>query len=251
MDYNLNDIVDLLDILRGENGCAWDKQQTFASLKNYLLEEAYEVAEAIDDCDNPALKEELGDLLFHIMFHIHMAEEENIFTFEELKQGILDKMKGRHPHIFGDISTDDPKVILKNWERIKKETRRAKKSSAVDGVPRDFPTMLRARRICEKAANVGFEWLSERGFIEKIEEELEELCNAKTHDEREEELGDLLFALINLSRFYDLDPEKALKRTTTKFIERFKSLEEKVDHNLEGHTLNELIDFWKESKDKA
>jgi tetrapyrrole methylase family protein / MazG family protein len=251
MDYNLNDIIDLLDILRGENGCAWDKQQTFASLKNYLLEEAYEVAEAIDEQDNPALKEELGDLLFHIMFHIHMAEEERIFTFDEIKQSILDKMKGRHPHIFGDISTNDTKVILKNWERIKKETRRVERSSAVDGVPREFPTMLRARRICEKAANVGFEWPSEKEFMQKIDEELLELCNAKTHDEREDEMGDLLFALINLSRFYDVDPEKALKRTTSKFIDRFKSLEERTNHHLDGHTLDELIDFWKESKGKA
>ena len=180
-----------------------------------------------------------------------MAEEEKIFTFDEIKQGILDKMKGRHPHIFGDISTNDTKVILKNWERIKKETRRSDKNSAVDGVPRDFPTMLRARRICEKAANVGFEWPSEKEFIQKIEEELLELKDANTPDEREEEMGDLLFALINLSRFYDIDPEKALKRTTAKFIERFKSLEEKTFHHLEGHTLDELIGFWKESKGKG
>lgn len=246
--YDLNDIFELLDILRGENGCAWDRQQTFESLKNYLLEEAYEVAEAIEDEDYEAFKEELGDLLFHIMFHIHMAEEKEIFTFDAIKEGLLNKMRLRHPHIFGDIETEDPKVILKNWESIKKQTRRKAKSSTLDGVPRDFPVLLKARRLQEKAANVGFDWPKAEQVLNKIEEEIRELRASLSAEKMEEELGDLLFAVVNLSRFYKVDPEKALKGTISKFDRRFRYIEEKTNHKMTEYSLEKLEEIWQEAK---
>ena len=251
---NFYKLVEVMKRLRGENGCPWDKKQNHKSLKPYLIEETYEVISAIDKGDDEELKEELGDLLLQIVFHAQIASEEGRFTIDDVAQTIVDKLIRRHPHVFGDVKVNGAEEVLQNWEKIKKDEG---KSSIFDGVPDGLPALLKARRVQEKAKRVGFDWDNIGGTLDKVEEEFKELRNAiesGSKEDIEEEFGDLLFSLVNVSRFLGIDAEDALRKTIDKFMKRFRLLEEKVkrqgDKELENHTLEELDKIWDEVKDE-
>ncbi len=250
------ELVEIMARLRGENGCPWDREQTSESIKPYLIEETYEVLEAIDEQDPEKLREELGDLILQIVFHARMAEEVRAFTIAEVLAGINDKLIRRHPHVFGDVKADTAQEVLFNWEQIKKQERQnAKgKASILDGVPRELPALLRAHRLQEKASRVGFDWKEAREVFQKVEEELAELRAAiqeERSDRMEAELGDLLFSLVNLSRFLAVNPEEALRKTIARFIARFRYIEEELagrGKSLRHATLQEMDALWAEAK---
>ncbi len=231
--------------------CPWDKEQTHDSIKAATLEETYEAVEAIDNKDYDSLRDELGDMLLHIVFHSVIAEENNEFMLTEVIEGITNKLIRRHPHIFGDVKVKDSKEIEKNWEAIKL---REGKKSLLDGVPKSLSSLLRAYRIQEKASKIGFDWENKEDVWEKVEEELTEFKEAEKNgsiEKIEEELGDLLFSLVNYSRFLKINPENALRRANEKFIKRFSYVEEKINssgNNLVDATLEEMDKFWEESK---
>ena len=231
--------------------CPWDKEQTHDSIKAATLEETYEAVEAIDNKDYDALRDELGDMLLHIVFHSVIAEENNEFKLTDVIKGITEKLIRRHPHIFGDVKVKDSKEIEKNWEAIKLQEG---KKSLLEGVPKSLSSLLRAYRIQEKASKIGFDWEKKEDVWEKVEEELKEFKEAEQSgdmERTEEELGDLLFSLVNYSRFLKINPENALRRANDKFIKRFSYVEEKINssgNNLVNATLEEMDKFWEESK---
>jgi tetrapyrrole methylase family protein / MazG family protein len=228
--------------LRAPNGCPWDREQTHQSLRTYLIEEAYEVVEALESGDDAKFAEEMGDLLLQIVFHSQIAREEGRFTVAEVIREIHDKMIRRHPHVFGKTRAKDSAEVLRNWEHIKAEERRAnadqgdakpttgapKEDSLLDGVSRALPATLEGFQLTRKASRIGFDWEDAGGVLEKVQEETEELKKTLQEPEqlkREEELGDLLFAAVNLSRFLKIDPEIALKKANAKFSRRFREME--------------------------
>ena len=231
--------------------CPWDKEQTHDSIKAATLEETYEAVEAIDNKDYDALRDELGDMLLHIVFHSVIAEENNEFKLTDVIKGITEKLIRRHPHIFGDVKVKDSKEIEKNWEAIKLQEG---KKSLLEGVPKSLSSLLRAYRIQEKASKIGFDWEKKEDVWVKVEEELKEFKKAEQSgdmERTEEELGDLLFSLVNYSRFLKINPENALRRANDKFIKRFSYVEEKINssgNNLVDATLEEMDKFWEESK---
>jgi len=245
--------------LRGENGCPWDREQTHASIKPYLLEETYEVLESIDENDPAKLEEELGDLALQVVFHAQMADEAGLFTIADVLRGINEKLRRRHPHIFGDVKADTAQEVLFNWEQIKKlEREKAQgRASLLDGVPRELPALLRAHRLQEKASRVGFDWNEARQVFQKVEEELAELqaaMESEQPDRMEAELGDLLFSLVNLGRFIAVNPEDALRKTIARFIARFQYIEEELAKRgtAPGQvTLEEMDALWAEAKAKG
>lgn len=242
--------VETIEILRGPNGCPWDKKQTLKSMKGNLLEETYEVIEAIDNDNWEELKSELGDLLLQVVFLSNIAKEKGKFNIEDVIVGIDDKMKRRHPHIFSDLENNlTADEVLRNWEKIKKdEDIHRDRESLLDGIPESFPALLKAEKVQKKVARVGFDWDSYEEIIEKVEEELEELkieVNNSTN-KIEEEMGDLLFTVVNLSRYLKINPELCLDKAVTKFKDRFKYIEEKCDiMDTDREKLNKL---WEESK---
>lgn len=253
------ELVQIMARLRGENGCPWDREQTHASIKPYLLEETYEVLESIDENDPAKLEEELGDLALQVVFHAQMADEAGLFTIADVLRGINEKLRRRHPHIFGDVKADTAQEVLFNWEQIKKlEREKAQgRASVLDGVPRELPALLRAHRLQEKASRVGFDWNEARQVFQKVEEELAELRAAMENeqpDRMEAELGDLLFSLVNLGRFIAVNPEDALRKTIARFIARFQYIEEELARRgaAPGQvTLEEMDALWAEAKAKG
>lgn len=253
------ELTEIMARLRGENGCPWDREQTSESIKPYLVEETYEVLEAIDEQDPTKLKEELGDLMLQIVFHAQMAEEAGDFTIGDVLTAINDKLIRRHPHVFGDVKAETAQEVLFNWEQIKQAERRREKGQAsfLDGVPRELPALLRAHRLQEKASRVGFDWKEAQEVFRKVEEELNELRAAmqgQAADRVEAELGDLLFALVNLSRFLAVNPEEALRKTIARFIARFRYIEEALarrGRKLGQASLEEMDALWAEAKAKA
>ena len=249
-------LVEVMDRLRAEDGCPWDREQTHASLKPFLLEEAYEVLEAIDLQDDEELCSELGDLLLQVVFHAQIAREEDRFCAADVCRAIVDKLVRRHPHVFGDGRADSPDQVLANWEEIKREERssRAEPASILDGVPRHLPALLRAQRLQAKAARVGFDWPHIDGPLDKVEEEFAELRQAWNRgdgEEVEEEFGDLLFALVNTGRFLDLCPEDALRRAADKFESRFRAVEtvlKEQKKDIDEVTLKEMDRIWDQVK---
>jgi len=247
----MNEIIKLVEIvkkLRSPNGCDWDKEQTHESLVPYLLEETYEVIEAIDNKDYSSLKEELGDLILHVVFQAELANEKNKFSIEDSIKNVNNKLIDRHPHIF---SNDKDKSWEKgNWELSKQKEK--KRNSILDGVPIALPALLRSRRIQEKAASVGFDWDNIKQVFEKVEEEVSELQQAlKTNKGIDEELGDVLFSIVNLSRHLDINPENSLKRSIDKFSLRFKRIESDLRNkkiNINDLTLKELDEIWEKNK---
>ena len=243
---------ELLQIMyRLRNECSWDKEQTFDSIKASTLEEAYEVVEAIDEKNYDELKSELGDLLLHIVFHSVMAEEKKLFTINEVIDSIKDKLVRRHPHVFDNLEVKDNKEIEKNWEKIKMQEGR---KSLLEGLPKALPQLQRAARMQEKVSKIGFDWENKEDVWEKVLEEIDELKEIeKTGNkvEIEKELGDIFFSLINYSRFIGINPENALRKTNTKFINRFNYVEEqlnKIDKKVTDSNLEEMDKYWEESK---
>ncbi len=241
--------------LRGENGCPWDREQTRESLKPFLVEEAYEVLEAIDEKNPEAIREELGDLLFQIVFHCRIAEERGEFDIADVIDRIGRKMIARHPHVFGDADYKTSEEVLVNWEAQKKREGK-QRESILEGIPGTLPSLLRAHRIQDRASRVGFDWEKVEDVFPKLEEELEEFRAAlkgKKQEEIEDELGDVFFMLVNISRFVGINPEDALRKTISKFISRFRYIEMSAadeGKSLSDMSLAEMDELWDEAKKK-
>lgn len=246
----IDELLQIMATLRGPEGCPWDKEQTHESLKPYVVEEAYELLEAVDSGVNGNIREELGDLLLQIIFHSQIASEESRFDFDDVVAGINEKLVRRHPHVFGDEKAVDGAQALRNWERIKEETEGKK------GTRRhpDTPILHRALRMQEKAVSLGFDWEETCQLYDKIQEEVKEVQEAVAGEDRQkitEEIGDLLFMTVNLSRFLDIHPEDALERSLVKFSARFRNMEvmaEKDGRSLEEMPLEEMEEYWQEAK---
>jgi MazG family protein len=264
MSKPFDELVAVMERLRAPGGCPWDHEQTYASLSQYLLEEAYETFDAIQEAektgDTTNLKEELGDLLLQVIFHSTIGKERGDFTIDEVCEGVTQKLILRHPHVFGDAKLHRAQDVLDNWDRLKADERAAsgkkEKSgdSILDEVPVHFPGLLEALKVTKRAAKVGFDWRSEDEVFEKIDEEIGELRLARAEDDSdhvEDEIGDLLFAVVNLARKLDVEPETALKRTNRKFRQRFKYIEKQLrakDQKLEDSSLEEMDALWNEAK---
>jgi tetrapyrrole methylase family protein / MazG family protein len=257
MDKQLNGfdrLMELMRKLRGPDGCPWDAEQDHSSLKRYLLEETYEVIEAIDSGSASMLKEELGDLLLQVAFHTVIAEERRAFTINDVLDVLCDKLVRRHPHVFADLQIDDIAGLIENWERIKKVEKGDERRSILSGVPPTLPALLKAQKISEKAARAGFDWDHVDGVFSKVMEELKELEEtifSGDQDRMESELGDLLFAIVNLGRFLSINPEDALRKTIERFMRRFGHIENTLHSKGRGFnetSLEEMESLWDEAK---
>lgn len=229
--FDMAPLVEVMARLRSPGGCPWDAEQTHASLRRYIVEEVYEVLEAIDEEDPAHLCEELGDLLLQIVFHARMAEECRLFGMQDVVDRVVEKLVRRHPHVFGDINVRDAAEVIINWDAIKRKEKEKRPESALEGVPKGLPALLRANKIQLKAAKVGFDWTDVAPVWEKVAEELAELSEAAQSGDTkhtEEELGDLLFAVVNLGRFLGVESEVALNRANNKFVRRFRGMEDAV-----------------------
>lgn len=251
MNYpNLEKLIDIIKTLRSENGCAWDREQTHYSLKKNMIEEAYEAVDAIEDNDANHLKEELGDVLLQVVLHSQIAKEAGEFTIEDVAKGISDKLIHRHPHVFGDVKVSSTSEILDNWEKLKAEEKKHR-TSVMDGVSRSQAALMSAQKISKKAVSVGFEWPNEESLWECFESEVCEFKDAiKNHDKEnaEEELGDILFAAVNLARWNKIDAEQALLKANRKFMHRFRKMEELAQKPLNEHSFEEYDNLWKQAK---
>lgn len=265
MATKIEELLAVMERLRDpENGCPWDRQQNYESIAPYTIEEAYEVADAIDRKDIKALKSELGDLLFQVVFHARIAEEDNDFSFNDVVETITEKMVRRHPHVFSDMSFEDAEAQTANWEAHKEQERskKAKKEgrlvSVLEDVPVNLPSLMRAEKLTKRAARVGFDWPETAQVVAKIDEELAEV-KAEISDNAslnriEDEIGDLLFTVANLARHFKLDPEHALKRTNRKFIDRFQYVERSLNEageRPESVSLERMESLWQDAKIKS
>ncbi len=254
----LDELKKIMKILRSENGCNWDKKQNFNSLKEFILEESYEVVEAIEEKNFENLKEELGDLLFNIFFFSEIASEQKLFQIEDVAKVINEKLIRRHPHVFNKTENLSADEVLVNWNKIKEEEKKSepKKDSILDSIPKAFPALIRAEKIQSKAKSVGFDFENIDDVKKKVFEELEELFSeiqSGDKSKQEEELGDVLFSVVNLSRFLKISPEIALKSSIKKFENRFKDLEKLVhskDKKWDEYSLKELDELWEQVKRK-
>ena len=249
-------LLDIMDRLRVE--CPWDREQTFESLRNNTIEETYELVDAITDRDFDGIRQELGDLLLHIVFYSKMGDELGKFNITEVIDRLCDKLIYRHPHVFGEVDADNPEKVKYNWEQLKlKEKKR--KGGVLGGVPQSLPAMVKAYRIGEKAASAGFDWEKREEVWEKVREELAEVeaemsgetGSSKSSENLEEEFGDLLFSLINVSRLYKIDPEMALERCNKKFIRRFSHVEQRAKESgldMKNIGMEQMEAWWQESK---
>lgn len=245
------ELVSIIARLRGRDGCPWDKQQTNETLKPGLIEESYEIIDAIDEKNDEKLEEELGDLLMQILLNSQIAQDEGRFNICGVIKKINEKLLRRHPHVFGEVQVRDAQEVLKNWEMIKRqEYSNRDRESLVDGVPSHLPALMMARKVQAKASRVGFDWEKSEDVLKKVEEEMEELkesIDAAQPEGIEEEIGDILFSIVNLSRFLNVDPEDALRKTTAKFIRRFKQMESEIaakGKSITDYNLTELDKFW-------
>lgn len=249
------ELVSIMARLRSPGGCPWDREQTHQTLRPYLIEEAYEVLDALDNGDDGDFREELGDLLLQVVFHAQIANEEKRFDIHDVARAINDKLVRRHPHVFGDTRADTADEVLTNWEKIKREEKGEEdRKSVLDDLPAGMPALLRAYRIQEKVARVNFDWDDVKEVLEKVGEEIVELRGALEQGDRakiEEEMGDLLFSLVNLSRHLKVPPEDALRMSNDKFIRRFRYIEAALElkgESLERTTFEELDALWDEAK---
>ncbi|WP_072888488.1 bifunctional methyltransferase/pyrophosphohydrolase YabN [Tepidibacter formicigenes] len=252
--YDVFDLEEIMEKLRGENGCSWDKKQTHESLKPYVIEEAYELVEAIEKDDLEEMIEELGDILLQVIFHCQIGKEEGYFDLREVSAKICEKLIYRHPHVFGEENFNEEE-FNKKWEELKKEEKGEKTvTESLERIPKHLPSLIKSNKVQKKAALVGFDWDNIDDVYKKIEEEYKEVIDAHRHGNIqyiEEEIGDLLFSIVNLSRFLNIDPEQALNNTTKKFIKRFSFIENsalKTGKKLEEMTLEEMDDLWNKSK---
>jgi len=248
-------LVQIVAALRSENGCPWDKEQTHSTLASSLIEEVYEVIEAIDANNPSKLKEELGDLLMQVMLHVQIAKGDGKFDICDVIKSITEKLIRRHPHVFGDLEVEDAKEVLSNWEAIKRtEEGYEDRKSLLDGIPAQLPSLLLARKIQSKVSRVGFDWKCAEEVLPKIQEELNELkacLNSNDQSAIEMEIGDLIFSIVNLSRFLNVEPEDALRKTNAKFIRRFKMMEAEMERqkkNFDDFDLEGLDELWEKAK---
>lgn len=267
MSKSFDELVAVMARLRAPGGCPWDAEQTYASLSQYLLEEAYEAFDAIHEADATGdithLKEELGDLLLQVVFHSTIGAERGEFTIDEVAEGVANKLVLRHPHVFGDAKLDSAAAVLDNWDTLKANERKATgkeekvRESILDEVPVHFPALLEGLKITKKAAKVGFDWTDTKQIFDKLDEEVAEIKVAIENEDCrniDEEIGDLLFVVVNLARRLDVEPETALKKTNRKFRKRFKYIEDELKsqgRTLGDSTLDEMDTLWDQAKARA
>jgi MazG family protein len=254
MKRTFDDLVRLMIRLRGPDGCPWDRKQSLPDLKPFVIEESYEVVDAIDQDDRAALAEELGDLLLQAVFIAEITREEGTFDIYDAITAIHDKLVRRHPHVFGDVEANDAEQVLVNWEKLKQDERKAENKSVLSGVPQAMPALLKASRLTEKAARVGFDWRRTDDVFDKLDEEIGELRDAVAAGDAEhihEEIGDLLFTIANIARKVNVNAEEALQSTNRKFMRRFQSMEAQVrerGQNLDQLELEEMDRLWDAAK---
>lgn len=252
MSKELEKFIATVAKLRAPDGCPWDKEQTHETLRKCLLDETYELLEAIDENSPEKMREELGDVLLQVALHAQIASEENKFSFDDVAKDITDKLIRRHPHVFGDVIVNGSHEVLVNWEKIKKEEK--KRESHVDDIPDALPALFKAEKIQHRVAKVGFDWPNTKPVLDKVEEEFKEFREALEkgdHDNAQEELGDILFALVNVARHHKICAEDALRGTITKFGKRFKFIEQelkKLGKDVRTSSLQEMDKLWEESK---
>lgn len=250
--YTFGDLIDIMKVLRGKNGCPWDIAQDHQSIKYALLEEACEAMESLDNKSYDAFADELGDVLLQVVFHSQIASENGTFTIDDVLYHICNKLITRHTHIFGNDKTDNSKEALDLWEQNKKAEKGLKTNTEImRDVCSYLPQLIRAEKVQKKAANVGFDWDNVDGAYDKLKEEIGELSKATSKEDIEEEFGDLLFSCVNVARFLQINPEDALKKATDKFINRFEKVEimaKDSGRNLEEMTLSEMDDLWDKAK---
>jgi len=260
MDETLNSLSKLIkitDTLMGEDGCPWDKVQTRESLKPYLVEETYEVLEALDENDPEKIKDELGDLLYQILFHSKISSLKGEFDFRDVIDNLSEKMVRRHPHVFKDAKLSTPDQVIEQWEDIKKkEKNKTNQKSILDSIPKNLPSLIRAQKIQKKAAKEGFDWEKINDVFKKLDEEIlefKEAVLAKKNMDIQSEIGDIIFVITNISKFYKIDAEEALRSTNNKFIKRFHYIEQKLEEKgktLKDSSLEEMEHYWQEAKNK-
>lgn len=253
-DKRLEATARLLEVMnRLRRDCPWDREQTFDSLRSNTIEETFELADAISGHNMESIKEELGDLLLHVVFYSKLGEEQGAFDFGDVANALCDKLIYRHPHVYGEIHADTPDEVKANWEALKLR-KKNRKSGTLGGVPRSLPAMVKAYRMGEKAAGAGFDWQKKEDVWDKVKEEIGEVeaeMKAGRKEPLESEFGDLFFALVNASRLYGVDPEAALDRTNKKFIRRFNYMEQQAEalgHSLHELTLDRMEELWQEAK---
>ncbi|MBE7064125.1 MAG: nucleoside triphosphate pyrophosphohydrolase [Ruminococcaceae bacterium] len=253
MRYDFQDLIDIIARLRGEGGCPWDAEQTHESLKKNMIEEAYEATEAIDSGNGAKMADELGDLLLQIVFHAQIGKEDNAFTIDDVTTAVCEKMIRRHPHVFADVTVENSDEVLANWEEIKKKENGQKSTTeSMQSVSRYLPALMRAAKVQSKAAKVGFDWTKPQEALEKVREEADELSAALSDNTNiTEEIGDLLFAAVNVARLAGVDAEEALTAATEKFIRRFSFVEnaaQNAGRTLSDMPLEEMDGLWNQSK---
>jgi len=251
MNYpELERLIEIIAILRSENGCKWDREQTHRSLRSNMLEEAYEAVDAIDDNNIENLKEELGDVLLQVILHAQIAKDEKNFDIEDVAREINRKLIHRHPHVFGDKKINSTDEILQAWDELKKEEKKDR-TSILDGISKSQSALMSANKISKKVVKIGFEWDSIESLKKCIEseyKEFEEVAEINNFDKMEDEMGDIFFATVNFARWYGIDPEQALLRANKKFIQRFKKMEELAIKPLEQYSYEEYDDLWRKAK---
>lgn len=247
---NLEKLIETVRILRSPEGCEWDREQTHKSLRPNMLEEAYEAVDAIDSNDMTNLKEELGDVLLQVLLHSQIADDEGQFNIDDVSKVLNEKLIHRHPHVFGNQKVSSTDEILNNWELLKKEEKKDRKS-AMDGISKSQSALMSAQKISKRAVKTGFEWPDEEALLLCIKSEFDEFktaCQKCDKDNMEEEMGDILFAVVNLARWHKIDAEQALLKANKKFISRFRKMEELKDKPLEEYTFEEFDRLWKRAK---
>lgn len=251
MYKNLEKLIETVEILRSENGCKWDREQTHSTLKPNMLEEAYEAVDAINNNDMKHLKEELGDVLLQVILHSQIASENGDFNIEDVAKELKEKLIRRHPHVFGTVNVSSTDEIIDNWEQIKKQEK-LHRTSVMDGISKAQSALMSAQKISKKAVKTGFEWPNEKTLYECVFSEFEEFqqaCKKEDNEHMEEEMGDILFAVVNLARWNKIDAEQALLKSNKKFITRFKIMEKLAEKPLEEYSFEEFDALWKQAKE--
>ena len=247
---NLEKLVDILAVLRSENGCPWDREQTHKTLRPNMLEEAYEAVDAIDDGDTSNLREELGDVLLQVVLHSQIAKDNNEFDIEDVAKELSDKLIHRHPHVFGNAHVDSANDVVVNWDKLKQEEKTYRKS-ILDGISKSQSALMSAQKISKKVVKVGFEWENVESLKDCIKseyKEFEEAVESGDKEKMEDEMGDIFFATVNLARWYKIDAEQALLSANKKFTKRFKKMEELKTKPFEDYSFEEFNDLWKKAK---
>ena len=256
-NYDIYDLIKIMELLRSENGCPWDREQNHESIRSNVIEEAYEVADAIDSGSKEMLVEELGDLLLQVVFHARMDEEAGGFNFDDVCDGICKKLVYHHPHVFGDTDADTSDQVLKNWDALKKKEKKQESfTDTLNSVPKAFPALMRSQKVQKRAARAGFDFDNKSDVYDKVAEEMVELSDADTLNDSKkvfEEYGDLLFSVVNLARFLNIDAEEALAASTDKFISRFEKVEQlAIERGIDmpNTPITELDKLWDQAKGK-